>query len=295
MAAVQKKKHIKNLGSIIGLTIAVVAVIAALVAGHIAYDKPTTNAKTTIVKIGIVSENDNLVWDEVNKILAQRGDNIKVVTTQFQGGSGLANQATVSGDLDLNAFQSHNFLAAQVAEKHYALTAIGDLYISRFDIYSKQYKSVKDLPDGAKIAIPNNPANGGRALLILQEAGLIGTTTQKGENYPTTKEITSNPHHYDIEEVDANEIPNLLDDYAVGVTNGYSAMDHGLDPKKDAVFDPKLDINGKDHQWVNTLVARTEDKNNPVYKKILSAYRTKKVAQVFSKNFSTAYEVAFDY
>lgn len=117
--------------------------------------------------------------------------------------------------MDFNAFQNKNFFKTQIASQGYKLAAIGDIYISKYNVYSKKYNSVNDLPDGAKIAIPNNPANAGRAYDALARAGLITVSTKSGELYPTKDDVTGNPKHLDIEEVDPNEIPNLLEDYDI--------------------------------------------------------------------------------
>lgn len=281
-------------GSRIALIIVVVVVVAALVAGWGLFSSKKDD-NVTVVTAGIVSEADTAIWDTVNQVLAKEGKNIKVKTKTFQGGSGQANQAVDNGDLDFNAFQNKNFLKTQIASQGYKLAAIGDIYISKYNVYSKKYNSVNDLPDGAKIAIPNNPANAGRAYDVLARAGLITVSTKSGELYPTKDDVTGNPKHLDIEEVDPNEIPNLLEDYDAGITNAYAIIDHGMDPDEDSIYAPKLEITGQDSQWVNVFVVRQSDKNNKIYQEVLKAYQSKEVAQTIQKQFKGAYVVAFKY
>ena len=295
MSASAGKKRKPN-RTLIALLVVAVIVVAALVAGGKVYGARSTSSSTTIVKVGIVSEADDVIWDKVNDVLASEGKSIKVVTKSFQGGTGMANQAVQDGDLDLNAFQNSNFLRTQIKTEGYKLTAIGDIYISRYNIYSKKYKDVSSIPDGAKIAIPNNPANAGRAYEVLQKAGLLTLKKQDYQGtYPTQNDVASNPKNLTIEEVDANQIPNLLQDYDAGITNAYAIMDHKMDPVKDAIYNPKLDISGKDHQWVNVIVARTDKQNDKTYKAVVDAYHTKAVAKTINKEFKGAYEVAFSY
>lgn len=292
---VQKKiaEKQKN-NSRIALSIVVVVAVVALIAGWGLFS-PNKDDNVTVVTAGIVSEADTAIWDTVNEVLAKEGKNIKVKTKTFQGGSGQANQAVDNGDLDFNAFQNKNFLKTQIASQGYKLTSIGDIYISKYNVYSKKYDSVDALHDGAKIAIPNNPANAGRAYDVLARAGLITVNTKSGELYPTKDDVKENPKHLDIEEVDPNEIPNLLDDYDAGITNAYAIIDHGMDPDKDSIYAPKLEITGQDSQWVNVFVVRESDKNNKVYQDVLKAYQSKEVAQTIQKQFKGAYVVAFDY
>ncbi|MCH9274908.1 MetQ/NlpA family ABC transporter substrate-binding protein [Bifidobacterium amazonense] len=289
-----KKAGNKNVRSLIGLVVVAIIVVAALLAGRFAFGKQDETAKT-VVKVGIVTEADNQVWDKVNEILDKEGKNIKVETVTFQGGSGLANQAVDDGEIDLNAFQNKNFFATQVKTNGYKLSAIGDLYISRLNLYSDKYTSPDQIPDGAKIAIPNNPANGGHALEVLQQAGLLTVTKPSDSQYPTKNDITDNPKNLVIDEVDVNQIPNLLKDYDAGVINVYAVLDHDMDPTKDAIFNPDLDYKGKDSQWVNVLVARTADKDKQEYKDVLAAYQTKEVAEVLNSQFKNGYVPAFEY
>lgn len=294
MSATKTGNRKKSSISLIVLVVIVAAVIGALLAGRFAFGKQDDSAKT-IVKVGIVTEADTQVWDKVNEVLAKQGKNIKVETVTFQGGTGMANQAVNDGDIDVNAYQNSNFFATQLKQNGYKLSAIGDLYISRLNLYSDKYKDVKDIPDGAKIAIPNNPANGGHALEVLQQAGLLTVEKPSSAQYPSKKDITDNPKHLVIDEVDVNQIPNLLKDYDAGVINVYSVLDHHMDPTKDAIFNPDLDYKGKDHQWVNVLVARTADKDKQEYKDILAAYQTKDVAEVLETKFQGGYVPAFTY
>lgn len=291
---VTSKSRKKTSVSLIVLVVLVIAVIGALLAGKFAFGQQNDTAKT-VVKVGIVTEADNQVWDKVNEILDKEGKNIKIETVTFQGGSGLANQAVDDGEIDLNAFQNKNFFATQIKQNGYKLSAIGDLYISRLNIYSDKYKDVKDIPDGARIAIPNNPANGGHALEVLQQAGLLTVEKPSTAQYPTKNDIKDNPKNLVIDEVDVNQIPNLLKDYDAGVINVYSVLDHDMDPVKDAIFNPDLDYQGKDSQWVNVLVARTADKDKQEYQDILKAYQTKEVADVLSTKFQNGYVPAFTY
>lgn len=288
MATTSKVKAKRNL---IAALIAV-AVVAAGVGGYAAYHN-ATSSKSKVVTVGVVGNADDAIWEAVQKQLDSEKADIAIKTKPFQDGI-YANQAQANGELDLTAFQHYAFLNQEKKEKGYKLTPIAETYISPLNLYSKKYKNVKDFKAGDKIAIPNNATNTGRALKVLDSAGLIKLRDNTKEN-PTVDDIVENPSGVDIELNDPAAIINLLPDYAGGITNTNFIIDAGMKPG-DAVYQAPIDSKNKSFKpYINIIVARDGQKNNPTYKKIVDAYHTKAVANAINKNYKGAVVPVFKY
>ena len=175
-----------------------------------------------------------LSWLKPQSIVAKKqyGINIKIV--EFSDYS-MPNAALNEGGLDANVFQHVPYLENAIKNKHYDLVAIGKTFIYPVGIYSKTLKNVNQIQTGAKVAIPNDPSNEARALLLLEKAGLI--KLKKGiDTNATYLDIVSNPKKLDIKELDAAELPRTLDDVALAVINSNYAVAAGLSPEKNAIF-----------------------------------------------------------
>lgn len=242
----------------------------------------------TIVKVGVVGAY-NFQWDKVNELLAP--ENIQVELVNFSDYAA-PNRALNDGEIDLNSFQHKAFLANDIKQKGYDLTAIGDTVIAPLAIYNNKDKisSVADIKDGDKIAIPSDLTNGGRALKLLEAAGLIECDPSKGA-IPTKLDITKYNVKIEILEAESGTLANLLPDCAAAVINGGNAVTAGLNPTKDSIFTENVnpDENPGVADLVNVIVARTADKDNEVYKKVVAAYQTDEVAQVVQDEYDGAY------
>lgn len=288
MATTSKAKAKRNL---LAILIAVVVVIVG-VGGYTIYHNATTN-KGKVVTVGVVGNSDDAIWAAVQKQLDSENAGITIKTKAFQDGI-YANQAQANGELDLTAFQHYAFLNQEKREKGYRLTAIAETYISPLNLYSKKYKSAKEFKSGDKIAIPNNATNTGRALKVLDSAGLIKLKDNTKEN-PTVDDIAENPSGVDIELNDPAAIINLLPDYAGGITNTNFIIDAGM-KASDAVYQAPIDTKNKSFKpYINIIVARDDQKNDPTYKKIVDAYHTKAVADAINKNYKGAVVPVFKY
>lgn len=246
--------------------------------------KKSNDIETEIVKVGIVGESDYQIWEPLIYELSKQGIIIELVSF---GDYTIPNQALNDGEIDLNAFQHHAFLDDEVKNKGYNIEAIADTYISAMNIYSKKIASVKDIKDKDKVAIPNDPSNGGRALKVLEAAGLIKVSESAGDT-PSVKDITDNPYNLNIVEVDAGAIYTLLDDVACAVINGNYAIDFGLNPGLDYIFrdDPSI---YSSKSFVNLIAARSDNKDKEVFKKIIRAYQSPIVENVYNDAFKGSY------
>ncbi len=239
----------------------------------------------TVVKIGVVGENSE-TWDVVKETLSK--ENIEIELVKFSDYS-LPNQALADGEIDLNSFQHHAFLNQEVAEKGLELTAIGDTIIAPLGIYSANIQEISQVKEGDKVAIPSDATNGGRALKLLESAGLLKMKPEVG--YLGTKaDIAENPLNLDIYEVEAAQTPSLLPDVAIAVINGGHAVDAGLIPAQDSIFLESTDNSeAGNNPFVNIIVARTADKDNEVYKKVVDTYHTDAVAKVIEETYKGSY------
>ena len=243
-----------------------------------------TNKDSVTVKIGHVGESDRAIWKPVQEKLSKEGINVELVS--FADYS-IPNQALNDGDIDLNAFQHHAYFYNETNTKGYNLDILGVTFISAMNIYSQKITNVSEVKNGDKVAIPNDPSNGGRALKVLQASGLI-KLKDNAPNNPEVSDIAENPLSLDIVEVEAGSIYSLLPDVACAVINCNYALDFGLNPGKDFIFqdNPKIYDN---NMYVNLIAARAEDKDNEIYKKIVDAYHSPEVEKVYAEEFKGAY------
>ncbi len=254
--------------------------------GKKAEDTDQTNQ--TVVKIGVVGES-NEMWTPVIESLKEEGIEVKlVVFSDYK----TPNKALSDGDVDLNAYQHYAYLNSEIENNDYKLTAIGDTFISAMNIYSNKVSDVSEIGEGAKIAIPNDATNGGRALKIIEAAGLIKLDPAAGDS-PDKTSIIENEKNIDLVEVDAANIYALLPDVAAAVINCNYALDNGLNPGQDGIFqDSVSNYYGK--SYVNLIAARTEDADNKIYKKIVDAYQSEEVKAIYADAFKGAYVAAWD-
>lgn len=240
--------------------------------------------KVTVVKVG--SRYDDVeIWEAVNEKL--KSENIRVENTAYDSSVNI-NELLVAGEIDLNVAQHYAYLnyVKEQDEKFSKLTALGDIAISTIDLYSNKYKSIDELPDGAKIAIPNDVNNGGRALSVLEKAGLI-KLKEDHDIIPAQTDIVENPKNIVFEEVATSSMISILDDVDAGFAYSPNAVDAGLSPETDPIFKDELDLknNSTQFQFVIIFTGEEGDENNEVYKKIIDAYHSEEVYKVYKEVF----------
>ncbi len=224
------------------------------------------------VKVGISGGDSEIIWEKVKEVAAQ--DDLDVELVVFSDYL-LPNEALAAGDLDANAFQHKPFLDNQIATKGYDLTPIGETIVAPIGLYSNRVQSVDDLPEGASVGIPNDPSNGGRALLLLQAEGLIELRDGVGI-LPTVLDVTANPKNLELTELDAAQLPRSLDDLDASVINTNYAVQAGLTPGEDSIAIEATEGN----PYTNYIVVRTEDKDDPVFRRLVAAYQSDTVREV---------------
>lgn len=230
--------------------------------------KAEDKAEGTTIKIGVVGEYNEVLEKVIARYEEATGN--KVELQKFSDYS-QPNEALIVGDIDLNAYQHHKFLDEFNESKGSDLISIGDTMLAPMGLYSEKIKSIDELEDGAKVAIPNDPTNGSRALFLLQEAGLIKVDGQAGDLIGVDK-VTDNPKNLEIIEMDASTTPRSLEDVDIAAVNDTFALDSGLDKEKSVfVEDPKSE---SVKEYINLIAARKEDENNENYKEFVKYYQT---------------------
>ncbi len=230
--------------------------------------KTEDKAEGTTIKIGVVGEYNEVLEKVIGRYEEATGN--KVELQKFSDYS-QPNEALIAGDIDLNAYQHHKFLDEFNESKGSDLISIGDTMLAPMGLYSEKIKSIDELEDGAKVAIPNDPTNGSRALFLLQEAGLIKVDGQAGDLIGVDK-VTDNPKNLEIIEMDASTTPRSLEDVDIAAVNDTFALDSGLDKEKSVfVEDPKSE---SVKEYINLIAARKEDENNENYKEFVKYYQT---------------------
>jgi len=191
-----------------------------------------------------------------------------------------ANTAVSKGDLDANAMQHKPYLDEDVKAKNLNnLVIVGNTFVYPLAGYSKTIKNVNELKDGAKIVVPNDPSNRGRALILLEKQGLI-KLKNSNDLLSTVADIVENPKNLKISEVDTSVAARALDDVDLAVVNNTYAGQVGLNAQDNGVF-----VEDKDSPYVNIIVARTDNKDSKAIQDFVKAYQTEEVYQEAKKHF----------
>jgi len=236
-------------------------------------------AQTQTLRIGATPGPHAQILEAVKPIAAKKGLDIKIV--EFSDYV-VPNEALASGELEANSFQHQPYLDNQKENRGYKIETVAQTVNFPIGIYSKKHKAFDALPNGASIAIPNDPTNGGRALLLLQDKGLIKLKDGVGFK-PTILDITANSKNLKFTEIDAAQAPRVLDDVDAAVINTNYATQAGLDPVKDALTreDPK-------GPYVNIIAVRAEDKDKPWVKTLVESYHSPEVKKFVEETFKGA-------
>jgi D-methionine transport system substrate-binding protein len=229
-----------------------------------------------VVKVGLVGEEMRTTWEKTAEILAAQG--IKLDLVNFNDYA-VPNRALADGEIDLNSFQHNAFLEDEVASHNYKISSFGNTVVFFMGVYSRKLQNLSELKDGDTVVIMNDPTNGGRALKVLESAGVFTIDPSKG-NTPTIKDIISNPKNIKIVEVEAPMVYRTLDDpvTAAAVSNSTFVVSAGDVPTKEAIYIKSID--DSDKPYINIIVGRDADRNNELLKKVIAAYQSDAVKAV---------------
>jgi D-methionine transport system substrate-binding protein len=224
------------------------------------------------------------ILELVKPTLAKEGVDleIKVFTDYVQ-----PNVQVAEKRLDANYFQTLPYLENFNKGKGTNLVTVIGVHVEPFGGYSKKIKNISELKDGATVAIPNEGSNSGRALLLLQKAGVI-TLKDPTNALATPKDIASNPKHLKFKELESALLPRVLDQVDLDLINTNYALEAGLNPAKDALI-----IEDAKSPYVNFLVARPDNKDSDAIQKLAKALTSPEVKAFIEKKYNGAVVPAF--
>lgn len=242
-----------------------------------------TSAQTTL-KVGASPVPHAEILEFIQPALAEEGLNLEIIvfTDYVQ-----PNLALDNGDIDANYFQHVPYQEQFSADHGLKLTALGGVHVEPIGLYSDKHASLDELPEGAQIGIPNDPSNAGRALLLLQAAGLLELAENAGLD-ATPLDITANPKNFRFVELEAAQLPRSLADTAASVINTNYALEAGLNPLEDALV-----IEGADSPYVNVLTVRAGEEDNPAFSQLLDALTSEAVREFIEETYEGAVVATF--
>ena len=246
----------------------------------------SNDGETRVVKLGLTGVIYEDIWNPIKEKLAGEGIDLQYV--QFSDFS-LPNAALDAGEIDINAFQHHAYFNNDTEKNGYDLTAIGDTFIIAMNIYSDQIQSIDELKDGDTVAIPDDASNGGRALKVLESAGIIEIDPNAGAN-PTVSDITDYKVQVDITELGASTIPSVIPDFTIAVVNGNYALDYGIDPSTAIFKESEYD----DDSYFCLIAVKSENADDPVYQEIVKLFQSEETKQIFEDKFGGYFVPAWE-
>lgn len=244
------------------------------------------DGETRVVKLGLTGVIYEDIWNPIKEKLAGEGIDLQYV--QFSDFS-LPNAALDAGEIDINAFQHHAYFNNDTEKNGYDLTAIGDTFIIAMNIYSDQIQSIDELKDGDTVAIPDDASNGGRALKVLESAGIIEIDPDAGAN-PTVSDITNYKVQVDITELGASTIPSVIPDFTIAVVNGNYALDYGIDPSTAIFKESEYD----DDSYFCLIAVKSGNADDPVYQEIVKLLQSEETKQIFEDKFGGYFVPAWE-
>ncbi|HUH60505.1 MAG TPA: MetQ/NlpA family ABC transporter substrate-binding protein [Candidimonas sp.] len=220
----------------------------------------------------------------VKPVLAKEGVelDIKVFTDYVQ-----PNAQVADGHIDANFFQHKPYMDSFNKEHKSGLVSVGLVHVEPFGAYSQKIKDIKDLKKGALIALPNDPSNGARALLLLQKEGLI-KLKDPANILATSRDIVENPKELKFRELEAATLPRILPDVDLALINTNYALEAGLNPVKDALF-----IEGADSPYANLVATVEAKKDAPAIAKLIKALNSEETKAFILKQYKGAIVPAF--
>jgi D-methionine transport system substrate-binding protein len=264
--------------------------ISLLVAGALilVFNQPVeargnTQQSGSVLSIGATPVPHAELLSLIKDDLAAQGITLRVVefTDYVQ-----PNMAVLGGDLDANFFQHVPYLESNAEWSARLISAFG-VHVEPFGLYSAKFKNIGDLPNGASIAIPNDPTNGGRALLLLQSKGLITLRSGAGLR-ATPRDITDNPRNFRFQELEAALLPRSLQDVDAATINGNYALQAGFNPIRDSLI-----IEGAESPYVNIVVVQKGKENDPRIVALKNTLLSQKVKDFIANRYDGGVVPAF--
>lgn len=239
---------------------------------------------STTLKIGATPTPHGEILNQVKDKLADDGITLEIVEfTDYVK----PNLALADGDIDANFFQHTPYLENFNENNNVDLVSLANIHLEPLGVYSNTIKDIKNLKKGSTIAIPNDPTNGGRALLLLENNGLIELNKDAGL-LATEKDVIDNPMDLQFRPLEAAQIPRALDDVDLAIINGNYALEANLVPTEDALI-----LEDKDSPYANIIAIRKEDKDKEKLKLLVEALQREEIKEFIEKNYNGGVIPAF--
>lgn len=244
----------------------------------------SAKSKTVKLVVGATPDPQAKILNLIKPELAKKGIDLEIkVFNDYV----VPNTALNDKQLDANYFQHVPYMEEFEKQHNMKLVALVKVHVEPMGAYSKKVKSKDELSNGATVAIPNDPTNEGRALLLLQKQGLITLKDTSGLTQ-TPRDIVSNPKNLKFKELDAAQLPRVLQDVDLAIINTNFALNGGLNPLKDALF-----MEDKDSPYANVLTVRPDNQNNPAIQELAKALNSEKVKKYIEDTYKGAIVPAF--
>ncbi len=234
--------------------------------------------KDNHLKVGAIAGAETQVAEEAAKI-AKEKFGLEVEIVQFSDFA-TPNVALNDGSIDVNAFQHKPYLDSQIKDRGFKLVAVGNTFVYPIAGYSKKNKNISELKEGSQIAVPNDPTNLGRSLLLLQKQGLLKLKDGSGLT-ATVLDIVENPKKVKIVELEAAQLPRALEDVDLAIINTVYASQVNLQPTRDGLF-----VEDKESPYVNLIVARENNQNDEKVKNFVKSYQDEAVFKKATELFN---------
>lgn len=243
-----------------------------------------TGSANAVLTVGATPEPHVPILKVIEPILKDQGIEIKIVEfTDYV----LPNLALIDGEIDANFFQHIPYMESFANNNNAKLEAVAKVHVEPLGLYSKKLDNIEDLKDGAKIAIPNDATNGGRALILLESHGYIKLKEDAGLE-ATEKDIAQNPKNLSFIPLEAPLLPRSLDDVDAAVINTNYALEASLNPLNDALI-----MENEDSPYANILVVKPENANNENIQKLIKALNSAEVRNFINDKYKGAIIPAF--
>ena len=270
------KKYVKLTGLLLIFTLLLGLSAGCSKQGSATTDKP--------LKVGVTAGPHAEIMDVVKKVAEKNVLKLELVEFNYYV---QPNVALFQGDIDVNSFQHQPYLDNMVKDRNYDIVSVAKTVIFPMCIYSKKIKNIAELQPGATVAIPNDPTNGGRALLLLEKLGLLKLKPDAGIKAAVT-DIVENPKNLKIKELEAAQIPRSLEDVDFAAINTNYAMTAGLVPDKDAIA--LEDVNSP---YANIIAVKSANKDNPAVQKLIKAYQSQEVKDFILEHYKGSVAAAW--
>nr|WP_238540880.1 MetQ/NlpA family ABC transporter substrate-binding protein [Herbaspirillum sp. YR522] len=239
-------------------------------------------AADKVLKVGVTSGPHAQIFEAAKRVFERNNPGYRIQIIEFNDYI-QPNAALDAGELDANSYQHRPFLNAQVKARGYKIYGTGNTMIGPMAIYSRKYRALADIPSGARIGIPNDPANESRVLLLLQKHGLIklraGIDPLTGVN-ATPIDIAENARKWKFVEIDAAQLPRTLDDLDASAVNADFAAKAGLNPARDSLL-----VEGGESPYACVIAVREKDRDQAWLPKLVQAYQSDEVKRFIETEF----------